>query len=98
MDSEHDTPEVLREYAARFDVDLERVVFLTGEREPIHEWIRANLKLAAGADGEPGHAVSHDRRLTVVDAEGRVRGWYDHERDAELLRERLAHLEAERAD
>ena len=96
VDPERDTPEVLRDYAARHEVDLERVWFLTGERATIHGWIQTNLKLAAGGEGGAGHAVSHDRRLTLIDAEGGVRGWYDHEQDRALLLERIAFLEDER--
>ena len=96
VDPQRDTPEVLRDYAARHEVDPERVWFLTGERAEIHSWIQTNLKLSAGGDDGAGHTVSHDRRLTVIDAEGRVRGWYDHEQDRALLLERIDFLERER--
>jgi cytochrome oxidase Cu insertion factor (SCO1/SenC/PrrC family) len=45
VDPEHDTPEVLREYAESFDAHSQRWLFLTGEKERIHRLAREGFRL-----------------------------------------------------
>lgn len=78
VDPEHDTPEVLAAYAERLGAG-ERWHFLTGERSAIHQLGRVGFKLAveeAAAD-DPAGPVLHSNRFVLVDADGRIRGYYD---------------------
>jgi protein SCO1/2 len=81
VDPEHDTPEVLKEYAQRFGADPKRWLFLTGDREEIYALIQKSFMLAVrqneGADRTPGNEVLHSPRLAVVDRQGRLRGFFD---------------------
>ena len=68
-DPENDTPEVLRRYADRFDADLTRWKFLTGEM--------ATIKLVANdAFRLPAEVGVHSERGVVFDRQGRLRGGY----------------------
>jgi protein SCO1/2 len=72
LDPTYDTPEKLKEYGERFEADLERWIFLTGEPETVFS-IPKTLKLIAEADTD---TIIHSSRYLLIDPEGRVRGWY----------------------
>jgi ABC-2 type transport system permease protein len=77
VDPVHDTPEVLREYARRYDAVDGRWWFLTGGKKEIHELSMEGFKLAAGEEYEKDAAlIIHDERFVLVDPEGRIRGYY----------------------
>lgn len=80
VDPEHDTAEVLNEYAGHFEGgDSENWLFLRGEQETTFDLIRSSFKLAIETvdDVNPGLAVSHSSMICAVDGEGLVRGYYD---------------------
>jgi protein SCO1/2 len=80
VDPEHDTPEVLSEYANRYNADSERWLFLTGTMDAIEKLSVGGFKLAldptAGTEAEP---ITHSSRFVLVDREGRIRGYYGNE-------------------
>jgi protein SCO1/2 len=97
VDPKNDSPEVLREYAARFAADPQRWLFLTGERESLYALIKDGFKLAVAerspeenTDGEG--VITHSDRFVLVDAAGRVRGYY-HGTDPEDVDRLLADIE-----
>jgi protein SCO1/2/putative membrane protein len=81
VDPEHDTPEVLRDYARKFGADPERWLFLTGKRDDVYRVIVKGFHLGVqqneGAARQPGSEVTHSTRLAVVDRRGHVRGYFD---------------------
>lgn len=79
VDPRFDSPEVLQEWAERFQVEDDRWLFLTGELSDMEAFVRDGLKVALARDEtlEPGLAVTHSTRLPVVDPEGRIAGWYE---------------------
>jgi cytochrome oxidase Cu insertion factor (SCO1/SenC/PrrC family) len=81
VDAEYDTPEVLAAYAKAVGADTRRWNFLTGDPAAIQELsARSFLLPIERAEGKPpGESVVHRTNLTVVDAQGRVRGYYDGE-------------------
>lgn len=99
VDPEHDDPGVLAEYAERFDAG-DRWHFLTGERMEIYHLAGEGLRLPYDPNPplvpfEPGDNIYHSTRFVLVDAEGRVRGYYETmegdqtealRRDLELIR------------
>jgi len=88
VDPEHDTPQVLAEYARRFEAEPERWWFLTGSRPLIYNLIQRRFKLsvmenpAPEADGK-AEAIAHSDRLALVDR-GRVVGLFDSNEPAAL--------------
>lgn len=72
VNPETDTPEVLREYAHRYQADTSRWHFVTGDREAIHTLAVDGFKL--GSVDEP---IMHSTRFVLVDTEGYVRGYYE---------------------
>ena len=69
-DPEVDRPEVLREYAERFDADEEQWLFLTGEMDYISRVAAEMYFLAA-------HRRFHAEKFVLVDAQGNNVGFYN---------------------
>jgi cytochrome oxidase Cu insertion factor (SCO1/SenC/PrrC family) len=81
VDPEHDTRQVLKEYAGHYGADPRRWLLLTGDREQIYRLTRASFKLAVeqnqGTARTPGNEVTHSTKLAVVDRRGRIRSLFD---------------------
>jgi protein SCO1 len=91
VDPEHDRPEVLKDYARKFQVDESRWLFLTGSREALHQVGRFSFQLN-DVDG----SMEHASQFALVDKQAVIRGYYLSEvedqldqlyRDMEQLRE-----------
>lgn len=83
VDAERDTPEVLKDYAARFGADPARWHFLTGTQEQLDNVARgmkvASMKAADGSD-----QFIHSEKFLLVDAAGTVVGAYSSNEEGEL--------------
>ncbi len=90
VDPEHDTPEVLRDYAQQHGVDPERWSLLTGAPEDVRRLVVEGFKTpmgdTEGAAAEPARIdamidamidIAHSGHLVLVDPEGFVRGYYE---------------------
>jgi protein SCO1/2 len=92
VDPDHDTPEVLRAYAEKFQAAPDWL-FLTGPREAMHELVIAGFKLMVQKASVPDHPdgpILHSLRFVLVDQEGRIRGTYlalDGEQSERLVRD-----------
>jgi len=75
VDAAHDTPPVLKEYAAKFGADLSRWHFLTGTPEQMKATV-ANMKLGFQAADERNPIV-HSEKFLLIDGAGSVRGVYE---------------------
>ncbi|MGI8891413.1 MAG: SCO family protein [Chthoniobacterales bacterium] len=75
VDPQHDTPAVLRQYAAKLNAAPDRWHFLTGDKAAIYRLTRDGFKLSA-ADGETAGPI-HSTRIVLVDRSGVIRGYYD---------------------
>ncbi|RMH17230.1 MAG: SCO family protein [Acidobacteria bacterium] len=90
VDPQHDTPERLERYAARFDAPP-YWHFLTGPQDDVYQLIRTGFKLPvepspAADQALPGEQILHSNRLVLVDGAGRVRGYYDSFDDQAVAR------------
>ncbi len=72
VNPDNDTPEKLKLYAQRFKADTGRWFFLTGPREDIQKLAVESFKL-----GKMDEPVFHSAYFTLVDRQGRIRGYYD---------------------
>jgi protein SCO1 len=77
VDPERDTPEVLREYAQRYQAEPERWLFLTGPKEPLYQLVGEGFHLAVEDGESEAGQVTHSTRFVLVDQQGRIRGYYD---------------------
>lgn len=81
-DPEFDTPPVLEKYAARFDADTHRWMFLTGTKKEIGALAAGGLKLSA-VEVKPAERQSendlfiHSTIFVVVDKQARLRGVFE---------------------
>jgi protein SCO1/2/putative membrane protein len=80
VDPEHDTPEVLRQYADRYGAAPDRWWFLTGPKSIIYRLIRERFKLgvmeSAAPPGSDTESIVHSDRLALID-HGRIAGLFD---------------------
>lgn len=77
VDPEQDSPSALTEYAKRFEADPARWSFLTGPSEKIREILESGFKLVAPEDKN-----LHTTRVTLVDQNGEIRGFYQGTEDS----------------
>jgi protein SCO1/2 len=88
VDPARDKPYVLKRYAEAIGADTTRWSFVTGDEAQIGTLVRDGFKLPfaklEAPDPETGTLLTHDQRLTVVDAQGRIRGWYDSQDPAQM--------------
>jgi protein SCO1/2 len=76
VDPEHDTPAVLKEYAARWVVDESRWRLLStdaGSLPQLSQLMAANVQKT----GDAKDPIDHSRTFLLVDASGNARGIYD---------------------
>ncbi len=90
-DPETDTPEILKQYAARFDADLKRWTFVTGEQKQIE-------KVGMDIFVVPVASRTHSDLAIALDRESRIRGYFHltDNGEVEKLGKRLAVLLAEK--
>ncbi len=83
VDPEHDTPEVLADYAAKHDAEHGAGwYFLTGETETLYTLCREGFMLGVESSPPAGVAIGddpiiHSNRFVLVDRQNRIRGYYD---------------------
>jgi protein SCO1/2 len=90
VDPTFDTPEVLAAYAKEHHANPRRWEFLTGPTEEVQDTVVKGFKIAMGR--EPGSkpddflSIVHGSHFVLVDAVGRIRGYYDSNQPEELDR------------
>jgi len=77
VDPETDTPERLREYAARFGADAEQWLFMTGDLTYIR-------RIGAEIYRQPVDQKFHTERFVLVDPEGEIEGFYSWPESAQF--------------
>lgn len=85
VDPRNDTPEVLTEYAKRYNADPQRWLFLTGDPDEVQKLSVGGFKLALDPSfGTTEEPITHSSRLVLVDQQSHIRGYYGTE-DAHAL-------------
>lgn len=89
VDPEHDTPEVLRAYAAKYEVDPVSWRFLTGDLDVVKKTAVEGFKMALDGkadESKPDYGILHGSYLVLVDRELRLRGYYRTESPEDTAR------------
>lgn len=92
VDPEHDTPDVLAEYAASYGAHGHRWAFLTGPLDSVRPTVVDGFRIAMEQEGEvrTPESIIHGNHFVLVDASMRIRGYYDTEDEeawARLIRD-----------
>lgn len=92
VDPDHDTPEVLAEYARKHRASPRMWTFLTGAPEDIRRTVRDGLKVALEDQGMVGDVpdILHGTHFVLVDQRSRIRGYYasdDPERVGQMVQD-----------
>jgi protein SCO1/2 len=74
VDPEHDTPDVLAQYASLYGAKKDRWTFLTGDKHKILDMIRNDFHLAVSNDS---NAIAHSTKFVLIDKHSNIRGYYD---------------------
>ena len=84
VDPVHDTPEMLRQYAKKYDAKTGKWHFLTGTKTQIYPLAVKGYFIPVADASEYDKAVKspdetfiHSEKLILVDKEGYIRGFYD---------------------
>jgi protein SCO1/2 len=76
VDPERDTPLVLKQYAAAYDIDSSQWNLLTGKKKDIYRLARKEFFLTA-TDGDGGeNDFIHSDQLVLLDGQQQIRGYY----------------------
>jgi protein SCO1/2 len=75
LDPEHDTPEVMKQYADQFGGDQARWLLLTGDKKALYDVAKGYKLAAVPATGET--PILHATKFLLVDAAGKSRGIYE---------------------
>ena len=79
VNPEYDNPQILRDYAKKYQADTRHWHFLTGPRETITELMLKSFKM--GSVEEP---IFHSTNFALVDRKGYIRGYYDGTQKTEV--------------
>jgi protein SCO1 len=87
LDPEHDTAQLLKDYAAKIGVENDQTWhFLTGDQEKIFEIGQTSYLTTAMEDkNEPG-GLLHSGAFVLVDQKGHIRGVYDGTKEDQVNR------------
>ena len=84
LDPAYDTPERLRAYARHYGSPSPRWRWITGEDSVLHALAHDGFHLSVAEGDSETEPIIHSTRLVLVDAQGRIRGYYDA-RDPEAM-------------
>src|SRR5437867_2707513 len=87
VDPARDTAKALAAYAAERGATRDRWLFLTGEKQALHDLCMKGFQLPLDdTGGTPDEPIAHSTRFVLVDKAGEIRGYYDGTEDDELKR------------
>ena len=87
IDPNHDTPAILKPYAAALDAKAGKWDMLSGDSTAVYSWINKGLFIDAHqeiVDGEP--KFIYKNLLVLLDPQHRIRGYYDATNQEELTK------------
>lgn len=79
IDPKTDTPEVLKEYANRYNITNPNWNMLTGDKEAIYELANSGFNLYVGENSEVEGGFEHSGFFALIDQEGNIRSRFDEQ-------------------
>ena len=104
IDPDHDTPEVLKEYAQKKGITKLQWHLLTGDKDEIFKLSYNGFNLYVGEGGEEDGGFEHSGFFALIDKEGNIRSrkddqgnpiiYYDglDDKNIQMLKEDIKHL------
>jgi protein SCO1/2 len=93
VDPNHDTPEVLKAYAKKYDAKEGKWFFLTGDKKTVYDLAIKGYKLPVADASDYDKNIKnvdemfiHSEKLMLIDKEGYIRGIYDGTFNADVER------------
>jgi protein SCO1/2 len=79
VDPDHDTPDILKTQANVLSADPQIWTFLTSEKSTMIKLVEGGFMLGMGEATMSGELmdIAHAQKLVLVDANGKIRGFYD---------------------
>jgi protein SCO1/2 len=77
IDPEYDTPQVLKEYAAKHNAEGNNWQFLTGDKSETYNLARQGFNSYVGESDNPAVRFEHSGNFALVDSEGYIRSRKD---------------------
>ncbi|MBT0607704.1 SCO family protein [Aequorivita echinoideorum] len=77
IDPEHDTPQVLKEYARNKEITKPQWRLLTGEKEKIYNLANTGFNIYVGETTEEVNNFEHSGMFALIDQEGKIRSRTD---------------------
>jgi protein SCO1/2 len=90
VDPTTDTPQKLNQYAETYQAAKDRWIFLRGDEDSVHRFVEQQLHLGVqrntGAEATAGSKMLHSNKLTLIDRQGVIRGYFDGLDPAEVAK------------
>ncbi len=85
---ERDTTAQLGQFAAQMQINPDRWLLLTGQKDQTYDLVQNSFKLSVAPNSEPvpGREVLHDFKFMIVDQYGKIRGYVDGTDPAQVAR------------
>lgn len=77
VNPEHDSPEVLKEYAQSVHAMEDKWTFLTGDKDKIYDVAFNGYFVSAQKDSIAPGGFLHSANIILIDGKGRIRGYFD---------------------
>lgn len=77
IDPTYDTPEVLKEYAANYEITNPNWHLLTGDKDEIFRLSNEGFKIYAAQSMDDDRSFEHSGLFALIDQEGNIRSRYD---------------------
>lgn len=85
VDPEHDVPDTLSAYAAKYGADKERWRLVTGARPTIFELAKKGFLLGVDSNSlSADHLVTHSEKFVLIDKAGNMRAYYEGTNEASI--------------
>jgi protein SCO1 len=73
INPEHDTPEVLRQYAEKYNITHKHWHLMTGDKEKIYTLANSGFNLYAGENSNAAGGFEHSGMFALIDKQGNIR-------------------------